>query len=306
MSIIVGRRKVLKSAVILPGAAAAVIYAGNSDSCAQKKVRRTGGPGIKISCNAYSYNSYLRSGDMTLDDLFDLCAELGFDAVDPTGYYFPGYPDIPDDEYIYHIKRKAFLLGLDISGTGVRNDFTNPDADKRGADVELVRKWMICASKLGAPVIRIFAGKGIPEGFTEEEVTGWVVEGIRACAEYGRQYGVMTAIQNHDEFLKTAGQLLRVLKMVDSEWVGLMVDTGSFSTKNAYEEIAKAAPYAITWQIKRLVTVNGRKERIDLERIIAILRNTGYRGYIPIEHIGEGDPKIIMPRFLNEVRQALG
>src|SRR3990172_7659718 len=124
MKMDIGRRKFLTRALSIPGIAAA---GGLPDTLcqAQTRVKRTGGPRIKISCNAYSYNSYLTKGGMTLDDLFDLCAGLGFDAVDATGYYFPGYPDTPADEYIYHIKRKAFLLGLDISGTGVRNDFTN-------------------------------------------------------------------------------------------------------------------------------------------------------------------------------------
>jgi hypothetical protein len=55
--------------------------------------------------------------------------------VDLTGYYFPDYPNVPADDYIYALKRKAFLLGLDISGTGVRNDFANPDENKRKEDI---------------------------------------------------------------------------------------------------------------------------------------------------------------------------
>lgn len=301
----INRRNFLKSAMTIPVITSAAMSLKDVKSYSQTKVKRAGGPNIKISCNAYSYNNYLREGEMTLDDLFELCAKLDFDAVDPTGYYFPNYPDVPDDEYIYHIKRKAFLLGLDISGTGVKNDFTNPDKSKRKADVELVKRWMECASKLGAPVIRIFGGRGIQSGYTEEEVTEWVVEGIKECADYGKKCGVMAAIQNHNEFFKTADQILKVLRMVDSDWVGLMVDTGSFRGTDPYEEIAKAAPYAITWQIKEIVTFQDRKEKINLNKIINILRNVDYRGYIPIEHVGEGDPKIVVPRFLKEVREAL-
>ena len=301
----INRRNFLKSSMMIPVITAAAVSVKDVKSYSQTKIKRAGGSSIKISCNAYSYNDYLRKGEMTLDDLFELCAKLGFDAVDPTGYYFPNYPDVPDDEYIYHIKRKAFLLGLDISGTGVRNDFTNPDKSKRKADVELVKRWMECASKLGAPVIRIFGGSGIQGGYTEEEVTEWVVESIKECGDYGKKCGVMAAIQNHNEFFKTADQILKVLRMVDSDWVGLMVDTGSFRGAEPYEEIAKAAPYAITWQIKEIVTFQDRKEKINLNKIINILRNVGYRGYIPIEHVGEGDPKIVVPRFLKEVREAL-
>lgn len=128
---------------------------------------------------------------MTLEEVITLCSDIGFDAVDPTGYYFPNYPTIPDDSYVYQIKRKAFRLGLGISGTGVRNDFTLPDAGHRKAEVELVTKWTDVAAKLGAPVIRVFAGTGkeLPVGYNREDVTGWVVEAIRECTTYAAKRG---------------------------------------------------------------------------------------------------------------------
>src|SRR5512133_3359309 len=82
---------------------------------------------LKTSLNAYSFNGPLMKGDMNLDQLLEFCAANQIDAVDITAYYFPGYPEVPSDEYIYHIKQMAFLLGVEISGTGVRNDFTDPD-----------------------------------------------------------------------------------------------------------------------------------------------------------------------------------
>src|SRR5690554_2047638 len=93
---------------------------------------------LKLSLNVYSFHTPLMNGDIDLFDVLDFCAQYNFDAIDPTGYYFPGYPDVPDDDYISEFKRKAFLLGLDISGTGIRNDFANPDRASREADIELI------------------------------------------------------------------------------------------------------------------------------------------------------------------------
>jgi sugar phosphate isomerase/epimerase len=84
---------------------------------------REGGTRVRISLNAYSFNRPLRAGDMSLRALLRFCAAHDFDAVDPTGYYFHGYPEPPDPAELAAVKREAFLLGLDISGTGVRNDF---------------------------------------------------------------------------------------------------------------------------------------------------------------------------------------
>jgi hypothetical protein len=136
----INRRIFLKNSIKIPFITVATLSLKDIKSYSQVKFKRMGDPRIKISCNAYSYNSYLSNGKMTLDDLLELCAKLGFDAVDLTGYYFPNYPDVPPDEYIYHIKRKSFLLGLDIGGTGVRNDFTNPNEDKRRGDIEHIKK----------------------------------------------------------------------------------------------------------------------------------------------------------------------
>ena len=91
---------------------------------------------LKISLNAFSFDKPLKAGTMSLDDLLDFCAKTGFSGVDLTGYYFPGYPAVPSDEYIFHIKRKAFRLGIDLGCTGVRNDFTWADPVKEGGREE--------------------------------------------------------------------------------------------------------------------------------------------------------------------------
>ena len=116
---------------------------------------------------------------MDLDDLLAFCAELNFDAVDLTAYYFPGYPVPPSDAYINNIKRKAFLLGLDISGTGIKNDFTEPDRKKRQKDILLIRQWIDFAAKLGAPVLRVFAGKQSPSGYKWEQIADGMVKDFR-------------------------------------------------------------------------------------------------------------------------------
>jgi sugar phosphate isomerase/epimerase len=299
------RRQFLKTIAAVPVLVAARPFLAPFSLHAQEKVQRLGGPKLKTSLNAYSFNEPLRSGEMTLEDLLDFCAEVGFDGVDLTGYYFPGYPEVPEDEDIYRIKRKAFLLGLDVSGTGVRNDFTYPDPEKRRADVTLATKWIEVAAKLGAPVIRIFAGKQDTAGYAWEQVADWMVKDIKECVACGQEHGVIVAIQNHNDFIKTAEEALTILRMVDSRWFGLILDTGSFRTGDPYAQIAATAPHAVNWQVKELMTVSGREEATDLRRIVAILRGAGYRGYVPIETLGQGDPRVKVRRMFQALQQAL-
>jgi len=259
---------------------------------------------LKTSLNAYSFNGPLTEGEMNLDQLLEFCAANQLDAVDITAYYFPGYPEVPSDEYLYHIKQKAFLLGLEISGTGVRNDFTDPDPAKRKASIELVKKWIIAAEKLGAPVIRVFSGTADTKGLTHEKVIDYMVTDLKECVEFGKSHGVVVAIQNHNDFIKTADQTIEIIKRVNSDWFGLILDIGSFRT-DPYKEIAQTIPYAVNWQLKETVFVKGVEQKTDLNRLMKIIKESGYRGYLPLETLGEGDPKVKVPRFLKEIREAI-
>ena len=268
-----------------------------------QSARITNGP-IKLSCNLYSFNDQLRKGEMTLEEVFAFCSDLGFAAVDPTGYYFPNYPEVPSDDYLFDLKKKAFRLGLDISGTGVRTDFSTADPAQRAADLDLVRRWVEVAAKMDAPVLRIFAGKGIPAGDTEKQTMDRAVESIAQCVEYGKQAGVMIVVQNHNELLKTVEQVLYIRQQIPSDWLGINLDIGSLRAGDPYEEIAKLAPYAYTWQIKENVYRWGMEEKTNAKKIIKILKDANYRGYIPLETL-KSDPRVQLPVFMAEIRAAL-
>lgn len=260
---------------------------------------------LKTSLNAYSFNKPLSEGRMTLTDLLEFCADHDIDGVDLTGYYFPGYPEVPPDEYLYELKRKAFRLGVDISGTGVRNDFTHPDGTKREEDIRRIQKWIVAASKIGAPVIRIFSGNTKYEGEGREAVLGRMAGEIRQCVEFGRKNGVIVAVQNHNDFLLNADQTIEILQKVSSPWFGLILDIGSFRGPDPYEEIARCIPYAVNWQIKEKVYPGGKEEKVDLKRLFSLINASGYRGYLPVETLGPGDPFEKVPVFLKEVKAAL-
>lgn len=296
------KRHFIKSLLSIPAAASMGLVP--SDSLAQKE-NKSKAHALKISLNAYSFNGPLSKGEMTLDGLLEFCADHHFDAVDPTGYYFPGYPQVPSDRYLYDLKRKAFGLGLEISGTGVRNDFMEPDANKRKADIGLIKNWIIAAEKIGAPVIRIFSGTQKPNGFSWEQIADWMVRDMQECVEIGKNHGVVVAVQNHNDFIQTADHVKTLIDKVNSPWFGLILDTGSYAVGDPYKEISSNIPYAVSWQIKELINRNGTEEPIDLDKLMDIIKTSGYRGYLPIETLGPGDPIQKVPAFLNKVRVAL-
>ncbi len=294
-----------------------------STASAQKPIHQKGNSYVKTSLNAYSFNTMLREGledenkGITLFALLDFCAENNFDAIDITGYFFPGYPEVPSDEYINEVKKRAFLLGLDISGTGVKNDFATPDAAKRAADVVLVKKWIDVAAKLGAPVIRVFAGP-IPEGYENRrnEVATYMAESLKECVAYGKLRGVLVGVQNHGDFLSTAEQCIDMVKRVNSDWFGLIVDSGKFISKDPYVDIEKTMPYAVNFQLKESPIDARSPIKTDLPRLMKIVNESGYRGYLPIETLEiKGNPRpvpdipynphVLVPAFMKEVRAAI-
>ncbi len=156
---------------------------------------------LKTSLNSFSFDAELKAGKFNLFQVLDYCNEQKFDAVDLTGYYFPGYPNVPTDDYIFEIKRKAIALGLEISGTGIRTDFTISDKTKRNEQITLVKNWIEVAEKLGAPVIRIFAGAPVTED-KWIETADRIIEDIKVCVEFGKKHGIIVAVQNHNDFIK--------------------------------------------------------------------------------------------------------
>ena len=260
---------------------------------------------LKISLNAFSFDKPLRQGTMNIKDLLDYCAMVGFEGVDLTGYYFPGYPVVPSDEFIYEVKKKAFKLGLGISGTGVKNDFTWSDPEKRAEEKKLVKEWIAVAEKLGAPIVRIFAGTLSKENFTWEEKLKWITDDINECAEFGKKHGVMLALQNHNDFLKTASDVEKIMKLVDPDWVGLLLDIGSYHTQDPYSDISRNANFAISWQLKEKVFINNVQVDKNYSKIISIVRQCGYSGFLPLETLGDGDPKSNVEVLFKKVQTVL-
>ncbi|MGO9262236.1 MAG: TIM barrel protein [Bryobacteraceae bacterium] len=301
MKPIANRRNFLKWTAGLAAACARPSTAG-----AQGKVVRTAGTRVKLGLNAYSFNQPLMAGTLKLEDVIHYCAEIGIEGVDPTGYYFPGYPKTPPDDYIYHLKREAFLNGVTLSGTGVRNDFTAVDAAARKKDVQLVKDWIEVAAKLGAPVIRVFTGPRMPEGHSFDEVLAWMTPDFKECAAHGKRFGVIVGLQNHNDFVKTAGQAIRVIQAVDSEWFGSILDIGSLRTNDPYEEIEKLMPYAVSWQLKEMVGYGTKEVPTDLAKVKAIIDKGGYRGFLPVETLGGGDPKVKVAAYMEKARKVFG
>lgn len=330
------RRSFLHTAGLATGAA----VVGARTAAAAEPVRRVGGPRMKLSLAAYSFNRLLKrspkpedlaSADMTLADFVDYCAELDLEGTELTGYYFPKFPpnpvrkspvptpepfyppttvpgfDItfPEAGYLNSVKNHCFRLGLDVSGTAIGNDFCHPPGEARDGQIRMCKDWIDRAAILGAPVIRIFAGR-VKSGQGEQDAIDLCVEGINECLLHAAGRGVFLALENHGGITATPDQMLRIVEAVDdSPWFGVNLDSGNFRTDDPYGDLARIAPYAINAQIKVMMTVAGEKRPADLPRTIGILKDAGYRGYVVLEYEERDDPEEHIPRYLDELRSLI-
>ena len=318
------RRRFLAVSTLVPVALAATTgVSGHAALLAASPAAPAGRARLKPSLNAFSFLEMLNANakdpgqGVDLFKVCDFCAAQGIEGVDLTGYFFPGYPLAPADRYIFKLKRHAFALGLGISGTGVRNDFTVADPAVRAEGVQRIKTWIEVAAKLGAPTVRAFADSQPPfknwseaaGGANREVVEAWVAAALRECAEHGEKFGVIVAVQNHGDFLTSGAEHLSLLRRVNHEWCAAMVDTGKYLSADPYADIALLAPHAVNWQIKETTQSTADSPRVDLKKLLTIIRQSGYQGYLPIETLRMGrkdyDSFREIPRMLAELRAAI-
>jgi sugar phosphate isomerase/epimerase len=295
------RRQFMQTALT----AGAGLALGSGAARAIEPVRRDGKPHLKLSVAAYSYRQYLdlkrqgRQGSMALDDFIDAGARMDLDAVEFTQYYFPQ----TSAEYLAHLKGRCTLLGLDVSGTAVGNNFCVSDPARLREQIESVKKWTEHTARLGGKTMRIFAGN-VAKGDTAEKARARCIEAIEEACEHAGKYGVYLALENHGGITGTLDQILLLVKGVKSSWFGVNLDTGNFHTPDPYSDLEKLAPYAVTVQIKTEIHPAGRKkEDADLKRLIEILRTAGYRGYVALEYEAAEDPKVAVPRAIEALKK---
>ncbi|QEG20985.1 sugar phosphate isomerase/epimerase family protein [Mariniblastus fucicola] len=267
---------------------------------------------MKLSLAAYSFNSlYARRGTleqiaaakMSLEKFITYCAQQGLGAAELTGYYFP--KDVTP-EYLASIKQLTHRLGIDISGTAIGNNFCLPDGEAREAQLAMCRDWIDYAAMMGAPVIRIFAGNKSKDD-TEEVAIDRCVAGINQSLEYAATKGVFLALENHGGITATPKQMLKIIdKVDDSPWFGVNFDSGNFRTDDPYRDLATIAPYAVNAQIKVAVSPNNAgKQPADIPRVIKILKDAKYRGYVTLE-FEEQKPFEEIPKYLDQLRELIG
>ncbi|MEM2904220.1 MAG: sugar phosphate isomerase/epimerase family protein [Candidatus Bathyarchaeia archaeon] len=236
---------------------------------------------------------------MSIEGFVKTCYELELDGVELTAYYLPSL----EKDYLKRLKRTVFSYGLDVSSLAVGNNFCAPDEDERARQTALVLKWIDVAALMGAPCLRVFAGR-VPEGQPEEEAFHWTVAALKECVGKAEEEGVILALENHGGITATPQAVIRLVEAVSSDWLRVTLDTGNFPA-DPYGGIEAVAPLAVNVHAKMYeVSLEGER-RLDYRRILSTLRTAGYKGYLSIEYEGAEDPLEAVPRAVGFLKMLL-
>jgi sugar phosphate isomerase/epimerase len=283
--------------------ATSAVLAGSPLALAIDPIKRPSDkPDLKLSLAAYSFNGALnlKKPTMTLFEFIDFASELPVDGVELTSYYWAE----TTDEYAEKLKNHAAKKKLAISGVPVGNNFCVKDEAKYKAQIQLVKDWTKRAANVGAKTVRIFAGN-LEKGDTLAEAQKRVVAAMNECCELAEKLNIHLALENHGGITDTPEHLLDLVKPVKSPALGVNIDTGNFHTEDPYADIAKIAPYGVVSQVKTEVFPGNKRQEADLAKVIKILKDANFHGYVALEYEAKEDPKVAVPKYAKELRKLI-
>jgi len=240
---------------------------------------------FQISLAEWSLHRKLFKGDLKNIDFPEYTAKnFGIYGVEYVNQFFKD--KAKDMTYLKDLNNRAKDNGVKnvlimIDGEGSLGD---RDETKRQEAVENHYKWIDAANFLGCHAIRVnAAGEG-----TKEEVKGQVVKSLSSLADYGKKGKISVVVENHGGISSHGDWLSDVLKTVGKKNCGSLPDFGNFYEYDRYQGVQELMPYAKGVSAKsHEFDANGNDIIVDFGKMMEIVKNAGYKGYVGIEFEGD-------------------
>lgn len=234
--------------------------------------------------------------------------ELGYETVEYVNTFYLDCLDDPD--YFAELKRRAD--GEGVASRLMMCDFEGmlgaADSFHRTAALDRHRRWIEVAARLECTAVRVNAlGEGTPG-----EIQKRVADSLHRLAGIAEAYDLEVLVENHGDRVADAHWLVELVRRADHERVGVLADFGNWAG-DRYESVARVMPWARGVSAKSYdFGPDGRETVLDYTRLLDIVRDSGYRGYIAVEYEGtrldEVDginaTRALIERILNERDQA--
>lgn len=217
--------------------------------------------------------------------------DFGIEAIELVNQFFKD--KARDPAYLGEFKKRADGLGVKIlllmvDGEGALGQ---PDAAKRKQAMENHYKWVEAARHLNCHSIRVNAeteGVGTPEEQAER-----AADGLRQLAQFAAKHGLNVLVENHGGLSSHGAWLAGVIKKVNLPNCGTLPDFGNFRIREGeeydrYQGVAELMPFAKAVSAKSHdFDAEGNEVHTDYRRMMRIVLQAGYRGYVGIEYEGD-------------------
>ena len=251
-------------------------------------------PLFRISLAEWSLHRTLRAGRLdNLDFPGAARTDYGLDAVEYVNSFFKDKAE--DRSYLRDLQGRADAHGVTsllimCDGEGALGD---PDADLRTRAVENHYRWVTAAAFLGCHSIRVNAqSSGSPD-----EQRRLAADGLRRLTEFAEQHEINVIVENHGGLSSNGAWLASVMTAVDHPRCGTLPDFGNFRVAedemyDRYRGVAELMPFAKAVSAKSHDFDDlGNERDTDYMRMMRIVLDAGYRGYVGIECEGETLPE---------------
>ena len=296
MPALTNRRRFLQSAAVAAGAATSLPLQA-ADAAA---------PLFKLSLAQWSLHKMIFGGKLDPLDFARTSHEMGIDAVEYVNQFFK--EKARDKKYLAEMRSRAADLGVKsllimIDGEGALGD---ADDAKRQQAVENHYPWAEAAKFLGCHSIRVNArSKG-----TYQQQSELAADGLRKLSQFAKPLGLNVIVENHGGLSSNGKWLVETIKSVGLDNCGTLPDFGNFGSYDRYQGVRETMPYAKAVSAKSHdFDDRGNETHTDYLKMMRIVVDAGYHGYVGIEYEGKGLPEkqgiLATKKLLEKVRQEL-
>ncbi len=259
-------------------------------------------PWFKLSLAQWSMHRMIREDGMDPYLFAEKAKGWGFEGLEyVSGLY---YPELEKDNFSEEAmknfvdkslaeSKKHGLENLIIMIDG-QGDLATPNESERNAAVENHHKWVDAAAALGCHSIRVnLSGSSDPE-----EWTAAAVDGLTKLSTYAKDKNINIIVENHGGLSSKGALLANVFKEVNMENCGTLPDFGNFCITwgewpeclewyDRYKGMEEIMPYAKAVSAKSHdFDENGDEVHSDYSRMLKIVKDAGYSGFIGVEYEG--------------------
>ena len=269
-------------------------------------------PAFKHSLAQWSLHKPFQDGTMDPMEFPQIAKDLGFEGLEYVTQLYPSVAEVGTD-YKERVMKLANDLNAKATAAGMDNvlimvdhagELADPDPKKLEEAIANHKIWMDAAKLMDAHSVRANL-------FGELDPVKWhalSVASLKELGSYGKTIGVNVIIENHGGWSSDAEKLVAVMKEVNMETVGVLPDFGNFCVKreggerwgapcvleyDTYKGIEEMMPYAKGVSAKSYnFDENGNETKLDYQRIMQIVADSGFEGYVGTEYEGPlEDPK---------------